>query len=616
MKKANIQRELHTIAEEEYRDHPIDLWPDLKRSLMNSRNRSTGEIKMKKYLFRKRTARWPLVAGIVMLGLFVFLFATPQGRVLAQDIVKFFQRADSNEQPLVTLAATLQSEHDLPVATALPAGTTQELVQEGCGSIVFPRCSLEEVQKQVSFELQAFQEAPQGLAFTGATLYTGGVFLQYQGENGGLFLIEQRIDEADLKTWQIGKDATVSAMTVNRQPADYVVGSWWGMGITDGEIPWDESIPTRSLIWQSGDIRYILIHFPAQGVNGPVGLNQQQLGQLAETLGDAANAQQAAVADNTMDLKEAEEKAGFSFIMPAWLPDGVALQQTTYNSQHGTICQRYASPSDTPFMPTLVIAESSWALPTIEEIQTKAYYGDQQITIAIEEGIWPVRAANGDAGSFYETGLQIDAVCGGEPTSAHRVLLWQQGERTFALFAKMDTLSGGTFVTREELLRIAEQLNGVSAINQTSNPDKERLTSWEEAQRVADFTLQQPAEMLSDVHFTHITIAESMGYASRSVAYYSGEPTGDGRTYHVMIIQTLDSTATLEELKLAGGYHDVTVKGQPAIYQAQCSDTPPYGTQCVQFLTWFEGDTQFDIETYFPALVPEETVLAIAESMQ
>ena len=65
-------------------------------------------------------------------------------------------------------------------------------------------------------------------------------------------------------------------------------------------------------------------------------------------------------------------------------------------------------------------------------------------------------------------------------------------------------------------------------------------------------------------------------------------------------------------------YQDITVKGNPAIYQTQCYDSTnlAYGTECHQVLTWLEGDTQYDIITYFPAMVPEETILAIAESMQ
>jgi hypothetical protein len=37
---------------------------------------------------------------------------------------------------------------------------------------------------------------------------------------------------------------------------------------------------------------------------------------------------------------------------------------------------------------------------------------------------------------------------------------------------------------------------------------------------------------------------------------------------------------------------------------------------CRQFLTWFENGEQYDLEVYLPASLPENMVIAIAESMR
>lgn len=101
-------------------------------------------------------------------------------------------------------------------------------------------------------------------------------------------------------------------------------------------------------------------------------------------------------------------------------------------------------------------------------------------------------------------------------------------------------------------------------------------------------------------------------------AYYAGPPVGDGRTYHVLVIQTPQSQQTLENLALAGGYREVAVHGSPGIYRASCWDSTALagGKECRQELTWFEGGAQYDLSAYFPGLVPEATLLAIADSMR
>ncbi len=255
-------------------------------------------------------------------------------------------------------------------------------------------------------------------------------------------------------------------------------------------------------------------------------------------------------------------------------------------------------------------------MPTLEELQTKVYFNGKPITIGLTQEVLPIRGANGEQGSFIETGIQIDALCGGEPNTTNRVLLWQQGGRTFALFAWLDSNTGHPFVSRLELQRLAETLNGAESGAKPGALDPERLLSLKDAETLAGFDIQQPAMMLTNVRFDHISYVESMGWPKRVATYYSGDLMGAGGTYHLLVFQIPGSQTSLDELRLGGGYTDATVKGYPAIYKAQCSDAELYGTSCFQIISWFEGDTQFDIETYFPALVPEETIIAIAESMR
>ena len=616
MRKNDIHSMLQQLAEDEFKNRPIDLWPSLKESMKNSPDCLSGDSKMKNSRFNWKKNNWSMAAGIVFTLLLAFFFITPQGRVFAQDIVRFFTRLNNNQKPVPTLAATLQSQNQIATLTPLPEGTNEEIVREGCGTIVWPTCSMQEVQELISFHLKVFTRNPPGMNFDGATPYEDGVLLRYSGEKGSIALIEQSIEEVEPEIWSIGKDATVISTWVHDEMADYVEGSWVGRGVSDGTLTWDENLPTRTLIWEAGNMHYVIIHWPAQGARGPIGYDREQLITIAESLGNGNDEQLSVQGVDSIQLSEAEEKAGFSYIVPDWLPAGLSLQKTQYDSEHNAICRYYTSNSDVPEFPTLVIAQSNWALPELEEIQTKAYYDGKPVEIVVLEEYLQLEKADADQGLLYETGLQIHAFCGGEPASAHRALLWRQGFRTFIVFSKMDTLFGSNFITKQEMVRIAEQLNGVIDNNQGDIPDIERLTSWEEAQELVDFPIKHPTQMLSNVSFSHISIRPLMGLTDSVVMYYSGEENGAGGNFHLMIAQSPEIETSLEDRRLAGGFRDVEVNGQPAIVKVNCGDSALSEPNCIQNLIWYEGNTEFYLETNFLGLVPEENIIAIAESMQ
>jgi hypothetical protein len=171
-------------------------------------------------------------------------------------------------------------------------------------------------------------------------------------------------------------------------------------------------------------------------------------------------------------------------------------------------------------------------------------------------------------------------------------------------------------VSKLELKRMADALNNADSQVNASALDPERLRSLKDAEAYTGYNIQQPAMMLSNVHFDHISAGIWQGSPDRVVTEYLGDTRLINGTARVLVFQTPKSTSSLEELRQAGGYEDVTVKGTPAIYQAQCSEAAPLGTFCFQIISWFEGDTQFDLGTYFPALVSKETIIAIAESMR
>ena len=615
MNQKQINYSLQKIAEDVIPPDSIHLWLNVKRSLVAKEQNQfrQGETQMKQSSKSNSRIISMVSIGLTIVILGIFIFNTPPGKVLAQEIVNFFTRNNSNEQTIPAINVT-QDLHSKDLAATPVSGET--ILDVGCGTAISPRCNLEEVQAETQFDIIDFASAPKGMTFSGATTISDGVLSKYTGDHGDLLLIEKADGNNISETWTVGKEATIQSTTVHESPAEFVQGAWSSQGIDRDALVWDESIPGRTLRWQANGIEFSLVNFPARGENAPVGYDMGQLKQIAETLQTDNDANASTTQGDELSLQEAEAKAGFQFKESSFIPAGLVLYQTRYDSEHNSICQYYRGYGDDPAYPPLVIAQSTWALTGVEELQTKAYFNGKQITIALTQEDLAISGTGEKPGKFIESGIQINALCGGAPMTTNRVLIWQQNYRTYALFARYDSNSGGTFVSKLELQRIAQAMNGVISKTAVGTLDPERLLSLKDAETFTGYDIQQPTIMLANVHFAHISAGVWQGYPDRVVTEYLGENRLINGTNRLLIFQTPNSTSSLDDLRLAGGYEDVTVKGTPGIYKTECSDAVPYGTFCFQTLSWFEGHTQFDIETNFPAIVSKGTIIAIADSMQ
>lgn len=618
MKRDQLKDSFTQYLNEEIPPDTIHLWAGLKRSLVAKRQLSEqqGDLQMKNYkhLSLCWTKALPVMVVVLLVG--ALLISTPQGRAFAQDIVKLFTRLDQNQQAAPQLQASLEPHRGDLVASE-PADDL--ISEEGCGSIISPRCDMASVQAEVLFKVYGFSTVPEGVVFIGAMNLSNGIAIKYSGDHGELLLFETLVDENSASTWTIGSSASIQSTNVNQYPAEFVQGAWSGLpfsGEFDSQLTWDESLPARTLRWQIEEIDYTLINFPARGVNGPLGYDLMGLKRLAETIGEPGAVESLSWQEEGITLAGAEAQAGFSFSLTAKIPVGLGLYKTTYNSQYNAICQYYRSKNDDLAAPALVIAQSTWALPGMDDLQSKAYFGDQPVTLAASEEVLPLRGANGGLGTLIETGLQVEAYCGGTMAMANRALLWQKDDRSYVLFGKLDSFAGTGYVSKLELQQIAASLNGVTIPIDSTDLDPERLKSLNDAESVANMEISQPAVMLSNMRFDHISVGSMMGSPFMVVTQYIGNELTLNGVERVLVFQTNHSTASLDELRLAGGYVDVQVKGMAAIYNEQCSQEPGYGTFCNQILSWFEGDTQYDIIAYTTAVIPVDTMLAIANNLR
>ncbi|MBN1453881.1 MAG: hypothetical protein JW963_22895 [Anaerolineales bacterium] len=564
-------------------------------------------------------ARRRVIGSTIMAVLAFALLAavTPQGRAFAQSILRYFVRAGSE-----TIAVPASDVELMPAAPVVLETEAVPTSESGCGTMLLPRCSFDEVRALVDFPIKQVDAAPAKMRFMGATTTKqGGVLLAYQGDDGTLNLAQVPAAYDNLQQWQVGPSALVETVAIGNIPGEYVRGGWFGLGLKEaGSVSWDTETALQTLRWEEDGIHYTLWFTSAKTSDGLPNLDKSALVELAANLqAPSETASITSIPDLT--LQQAEALAGFSVVEPSDMPTGFTFSNAVYSSQYNAVCMYYRYGADENY-PAAVLFESNRALPTVQEIQTKAFYNGAEVEIAAEVESIPVSEAEGGAATLVTTGLQPSNLCGGEEAYANRALLWQSNGKSLVLFANLDQLDGRGFLTKLEMRHLAENLNGLSASPATET-DPERMTSVEMAETFSGFDLKAPALMLADLRLDHLAYKNDGPYRTSEgetmfVLLYSGGPVGDGRTYKILVMQTINPANTLENLALAGGYEATTVNGQAAIYQSSCWDTTATGgeTACRQYLTWFEDGVQYDIEVFLPASLPRETLIAIAESMR
>ncbi len=549
-----------------------------------------------------------------VVALALFAAATPQGRAIAQGVLRFFTRADSESITLPSVEAELvPAIPEVPDAQESPA-----VLEDGCGTMLAPHCSLSQVQALVDFPVRELDVSGKTMQFMGAALTEQeGVVLVYHSEEGVLNLAQTPVDQDEVLKWRIGPGTTVETVAIGDVSGEYVRGGWFGVGLKEGSASWAEEAAMQTLRWTEEGIQYTLWFTAAKTATGIPALGKSELAVLAANIKAAPEGTNATT---TADLSPEQEGslAGFSVVEPQSLPAGFKLSNASFSSQYNAVCLFYNyHPHDG--LPAMVLFQSSWAMPEIEEFQVKAEYNGSPVEIAYEvESI----ALEGGAAALVTTGLDPSKICNGKKAQVNRALLWQTGGRNQILFASLDQLDGRGYLSKLEMQRLAESLNGIQARSEIEI-DPERITSIEMAEALIGIDLKSPALMLADLHLDHIAYNNYGPYQGSEgetmiAQLFTGGPVGDGRSYKILVMQTFNPESSLENLALAGGYEPASVNGQPAIYQQSCWTSAEIGGQaaCRQHLAWFEDGKLFEIETILPANLPEETLLEIAESMQ
>ena len=234
---------------------------------------------------------------------------------------------------------------------------------------------------------------------------------------------------------------------------------------------------------------------------------------------------------------------------------------------------------------------------------------------------------------LISNGVSSGTLCPDKDFAGNQSLYWQSNGKDYVIFGLINQYKGGVFLSRLEMLRLAENLTGVSTLSE-GDLDPERLRSAAEAQSLAGFEVKSPSQMVAGLHLDHAAFYLASEENSRTlidgpfdlaggqtetvVFVYTpeGKPTRGGHDYGLFITQSAGDIRTLEEIHGWGGFDEVTINGQAAEYRLLCWDTLTGDTECHQELYWHENGIGYAFFAYLPGALERDVLIVIAESMR
>jgi hypothetical protein len=262
MNNKKIQSALQDALEQKLPSSEIRLGPAIQADLL-ARNHSFAQQGEKMKTF-KRPQHAALIT-LTALFLLTLTFVTPQGRALAQSILRFFTRADSDTFYVEPSDRTVEE-------------TTPFL--EECGSWIRPTCSLEQIRSKIDFEVKELGILPAGMHFGGATGGPDNIGFAYVYEDrdrlgGQLSVSVEPVDSPS--TWLVARSANVEQVQIGNLLGEYYTGTLFQD--EQGNVTWQPNDPQMTLRWEDDGSRYTMYYYSTR-----YPLTREDLVRLAESM--------------------------------------------------------------------------------------------------------------------------------------------------------------------------------------------------------------------------------------------------------------------------------------------------------------------------------------------
>jgi hypothetical protein len=372
MSKEQMHSVLHNLTEDKAPASQINLLSAVQFRIQMSPSIQSKGIIMKDQTNLKTRKLRPafIITAIVLIG--AIFFSLPEGRILAQEIMHFFTRGETNVMPGPTATPVKWVEQTPGVAapTFTPQPTPVGLVFEPyCGSFTNPYCSIDEIRKMVAFKVFALPDLPYGMYFLGATGGPESILITYgiPGQAGYLDIREETYTgDPDQMDWVLGANADIESVQIGNATGEYVKGSYDG---SKNPPVWNPDFDHQMLRWADHGVLFTLF---MTGTNPP--LDRDDLAALAANLTDGPvgeSGEPVAVRPTStsepidihsvypLSPSEAETLSGLKLLLPEKLPEVLSYIGAKYDEETKvvTILYRYVHPDMPELTDGVVINE-------------------------------------------------------------------------------------------------------------------------------------------------------------------------------------------------------------------------------------------------------------------
>jgi len=272
-----------TVAEE-IPESSIDLWTGIEKKMIE---RSVREEKSK---LRSGGLKLVYQISFLILSGLAVLMLTDQGRSLAQEIMHFFTRAETDRLPLVEQGIDTESNKEAQVSDDGQSAPISEESSQDPASILFANEEVVEVENELGFDIFEPTWLPEVLSFSGASFDPEhGIayqFFSYSSEldpdgtlaSNGLRIHQEPIDlteNCDL-CGVVGASAYVVTVYIGDTQGEYVEGVWKN---TNSGAVWDPDPYLKTMRWQKEGMAFEMLY-----MGPPEDVTMKDMIAIAESL--------------------------------------------------------------------------------------------------------------------------------------------------------------------------------------------------------------------------------------------------------------------------------------------------------------------------------------------
>ena len=471
MKASELKHHLDQIARETFPD-TLQPWPSFQARLQASSCQPPQKgLAMKTQLNSTKAFRPAVrITAIVVLALLfagaVFMI-TPQGQALAQSLLRFFTRSQSNTMPVPTQAPLLWITQTPGIPAATP--TTEPTLSGAafsnvCGDFRSPTCSVEQIRKMVKFTVKELGVIPEPLHFIGATGGPDQVILLYdtQDHSNVILLTEKPWTGSGARAalWNdVSPNAVIEPVQIGANTGEYVKGSFRYLS-GEKQATWNDNAGMQDLRWIDNGVFIAMQQMGPDGIFDRAGMvalaESLTTGPVAARLTPVPSLTPTPVPPTPepgyqfiLTITEAGQKAGFSGTAPTYLPQILTFKGASYDPATNFVRLSYT----TDFSEGLMITEE--LAPDAAQCKICAFkvgvsadvWTDTYGSIVPKDTIQTVKIENATAQyveGMWENGWEW------VPDPNIKRMRWQANGRAYEFFYV------GTEISKEDMITMAE----------------------------------------------------------------------------------------------------------------------------------------------------------------